>query len=59
MEVFKMEKNQKINCSVSSCKYNNSKDRMCILEAIQVAPTSGNQSKNSDESMCTSYKYNK
>lgn len=52
-----MEKNQKINCTVSSCKYNNEEEGKCILQAIQVTPTKNNQSQNPYESMCSSYRY--
>ena len=33
-----MENNQKINCTVSSCKYNDRKNKGCNLEEIQVTP---------------------
>lgn len=52
-----MEENQKINCSVTSCKYNNELKGQCILQAIQVSPTPNNTSKKADESMCSSYEY--
>ena len=51
------EKNQQINCTVGSCMYNNGETKKCLLEAIKVAPTEGNDSKNQDESMCASYEY--
>ena len=35
-----MEANQKINCTVTSCKYNNQEKAKCTLEAIHVAPMS-------------------
>ncbi len=50
-----MEKNQKINCTVSSCKYNNTEHASCILDAIHVSPSVGCDTKNTDESMCASY----
>lgn len=52
-----MEKNQQINCTVSSCKYNNEENGKCILQAIQVTPIPNNNSKNPDESRCSSYRY--
>ena len=52
-----MEANQKINCTVSSCKYNNGEKQKCMLEAIQVAPMEDVDTKNPDESMCASYEY--
>ena len=56
---MKMDKNQKISCTVSSCKYNNEKNRMCKLESIIVTPTENTSTKKSDESMCSSYDYEK
>ncbi len=52
-----MDANQKINCTVSSCLYNNCEKKKCMLEAIQVAPMENVDTKNPDESMCASYKY--
>lgn len=52
-----MEKNQRINCTVASCKYNNKEKGKCTLEAIQVEPIQGCNTKEPDESMCASYKY--
>ena len=52
-----MEKNQKINCTVGSCKYNDKQRQECILEQIIVEPIQGCDTKNPDESMCGSYKY--
>ena len=51
-----MEKNQKINCTVESCKYNNSQKNECKLESIIVTPTENNYTKKPDESQCSSYK---
>ena len=50
-----MEKNQKINCTVSSCKYNNAENAECVLKSIQVSPMEGWETKKADESMCASY----
>lgn len=52
-----MEKNQKINCTVESCKYNNKKCQECELGQIVVTPIIGCDTKQPDESMCSSYKY--
>lgn len=52
-----MEGNQKIHCTVESCRYNNSDKKLCELEAIQVAPVNNCNTKKPDESMCASYKY--
>ncbi len=50
-----MEGNQKIHCSVGSCKYNDYIENRCTLAAIQVTPTKNNNTKKSDESQCSSY----
>ena len=52
-----MEGNQKIHCTVGSCRYNDEDKNVCILEAIQVAPIKNCKTKKPDESMCASYKY--
>ncbi len=51
-----MDKNQKINCTVTSCKYNNGGRQECELEQIIVTPIVGCNTKQSDESMCSSYR---
>ena len=51
----KVERNQKINCTVASCKYNNTENAECILKAIHVSPMEGCETKKPDESMCASY----
>ena len=49
--------NQKIKCTVESCKYNNCDDRMCELKQIEVqACQGGSTGMPADESMCGSYK---
>lgn len=50
-----MDKNQKINCTVSSCKYNNNQIQKCKLDSIIVTPVEGVNTGNPDESMCSSY----
>lgn len=50
-----MENNQKINCTVSSCKYNDEENKGCKLQEIQVTPKIKCNSKKEDESMCGSY----
>ena len=50
-----MDKSQKINCTVGSCKYNNSHSKQCMLESIIVTPTQDCCTKEPDESMCSSY----
>ena len=53
-----MDKNQKICCSVKSCKYNNLENG-CELSEIQVSPIQNCDTQEPDESMCSSYEYNK
>ena len=53
-----MEKKQKINCTVSSSKYNNNDEKSCELEQIIVTPVSNCNTKKKDESMCGSYEKN-
>ena len=50
-----MEKNQKINCTVESCKYNKTSEHECTLEQIIVTPMENCDTKQADESMCSSY----
>lgn len=52
-----MENNQKINCTVYSCRYNDNAKKKCILESIQITPTDNVKTMKSDESMCSSYQY--
>lgn len=51
-----MDKNQKINCTVTSCKHNDGQRQECKLEQIIVTPIIGCNTKQSDESMCSSYR---
>lgn len=51
-----MDKNQKIFCTVESCKYNNN-DGLCSLNEITVTPIEDCNTEQPDESMCSSYKY--
>lgn len=50
-----MDKKQKINCTVESCKYNNSQKQLCELNAIIVTPKQNIDSAKPDESECSSY----
>lgn len=52
-----MEKKQIINCTVTSCKYNNKQYQQCELGQIIVTPIIGCDTKEPDESMCSSYKH--
>lgn len=54
-----MEGNQKIHCTVKSCTYNNKERKLCVLDAIQVAPIENKKTMRPDESMCASYEYEK
>ncbi|NLC87801.1 MAG: DUF1540 domain-containing protein [Clostridiaceae bacterium] len=51
-----MEKDQKINCTVTSCKYNENQEQLCSLKQIIVTPIENCHVKEPDESMCSSYK---
>lgn len=51
-----MEENQKINCTVGSCKFNDAQMQKCQLHQIVVTPIIGTDTKQPDESMCSSYK---
>ena len=51
-----MERNQKINCTVTS-KNNNKGYQQCTLDQIIVTPIIGCETKQPDESMCSSYKH--
>ena len=46
---------QKINCTVESCKYNKNKEHECSLKQIIVTPMENVDTKSADESMCSSY----
>lgn len=50
-----MDNNQKINCTVNSCKYNDQQKQLCNLETIIVTPTQGVHSAKPEESQCSSY----
>ena len=54
---IKMEENQEINCTVTSCKYNNGEEERCMLQSIQVEPILDCDTMEADESMCASYEY--
>ncbi len=54
-----MGENQKINCTVESCVYQDKNTKRCTLQAINVVPTSNCDTCQTDESMCGSYEYKK
>ncbi|MCI8361679.1 MAG: DUF1540 domain-containing protein [Clostridia bacterium] len=51
-----MESKQTINCTVTSCKYNNRQEQQCSLKQIIVTPIENCDTKQPDESMCSSYR---
>jgi len=53
-----MKENQKINCTVESCVYQDTKAKRCTLPAINVMPTTDCETRETDESMCGSYEAN-
>lgn len=53
-----MNTNQKIGCTVGSCKFNNQAKQECELQQIMVTPINNCDTKKPDESMCSSYKNN-
>lgn len=50
--------NQKINCTVTSCKYNKN-SAICSLKEIVVTPKANCNTQNTEESMCGSYECQK
>ena len=54
-----MNEKQKINCTVETCKYNDVKGNVCQLKQIMVSPIPDCDTKKCDESMCSSYEYDK
>ena len=50
-----MNLNQKINCTVGSCKYNNQKNQICELQQIVVTTSYNFKTNNPYESLCSSY----
>ncbi|MBP3255000.1 MAG: DUF1540 domain-containing protein [Clostridia bacterium] len=46
---------QKIKCTVESCKYNENQNKNCLLKQIVVTPMENCDTKKADESMCSSY----
>lgn len=52
-----MDNKQKINCTVSSCRYNNTDNEECTLKEIMVEPIDDCETCEPDESMCGSYEY--
>ena len=53
----KNQGNQKINCAVTSCRYNDKYGQECELQSIVVKPCHDCSNGNAeDESMCGSYR---
>lgn len=53
-----MNENQKINCTVESCVYQDENTKRCKLQAINVVPVNNCKTGKTDESMCGSYETN-
>ena len=54
-----MDDKQKINCTVETCRYNIFDNNECTLKQIMVSPIPDCNTKTPDESMCSSYEYDK
>ena len=54
-----MKREQKINCTVTSCKYNLEQEQERSLKQIVVTPIENCDTKQPDESMCSSYRNKK
>lgn len=54
-----MDAKQKINCTVSSCKFNECEKKKCSLEQIIVTPIPDCKTCKPDESMCSTYEKTK
>ena len=54
-----MESKQKINCTVTSCKYNETDGNECSLKQIVVTPMPNCETAKPDESMCSCYENRK
>ena len=52
-----MQDNQKINCTVDTCEYNDTDDGECTLKAIDVSPVPDSDTHTPDDSKCGSFKY--
>ena len=52
-----MEGNQKIQCTVDSCKYNDQEENMCTLKKIEVKPMQDCCTEDPEETLCASYNY--
>lgn len=52
-----MEHNQKINCTVYSCAFQNQDNCTCSLQGITVKACPNCGTKTPQESMCSSYKF--
>lgn len=50
-----MQAEQEINCTVTSCKFNENIKQKCGLKQIMVTPKENCNTCNPDESMCASY----
>ena len=48
------DNNQKINCDVTSCKYNDSDEELCTLDEIKVS-NEDETSEEKEDTICASY----
>lgn len=46
---------QRISCSVTSCLYNERKEHLCSLDAIQVGASPGDSGSPKEETLCASF----
>ncbi len=54
-----MKKNQTIKCDVTSCAYNDCKEKVCNLSHIKVSSTTDNdECKTKKETICDSFEEN-
>lgn len=51
-----MENNQKIKCTVCSCKYNTIEGSNCQLDEITIKPYPNDESRKVYETVCSNYK---
>lgn len=51
-----MGNNQKIKCTVCSCQFNSIEDCNCKLDEITVKPYPNEQSRKTDETVCSNYR---
>ena len=50
-----MDKNQRINCDITTCTHNNVQDCVCNLDCIKVCSQGAFTVENKEQSMCQNY----